>query len=419
MSKSVGNIVGLADALEAVGRDALLMYFAGAHYRKPVPWRDDVLEDAARACAGSATRGAGWCRAPRRTTWHRSRDAFFDALADDFNTPQALAEAHEWVNQANRRSGVGDAHLREMLGVLGLEHLLDADEGPPAELVELAERRRQAPRRARLRHRGPPARRAARRRLGGPRRPGGARARPGLRPWRPRSSTAATPCTRRCAAGAGSSACGPPRTPPGRTGSRRPAGASRSSGPTRSPSGPGRRPIRACAQRSSPTRTPAWRSCCAARDAFLVALDEVTDPQNLGAVARTAECAGATGLVIPERRSAEVTPAVCKASAGAVEHLRIARVRNLADFLGEAKAAGAWTYGAAAEARTPYRSPDYRGKVVLVMGAEGKGLRPRVAAACDDLVALPMRGHVGSLNVSAAAAVLLYEILQQRLDTGT
>jgi 23S rRNA (guanosine2251-2'-O)-methyltransferase len=152
-------------------------------------------------------------------------------------------------------------------------------------------------------------------------------------------------------------------------------------------------------------------------DGFLVALDEVTDPQNLGAVARTAETAGATGLVIPERRSAEVTAAVCKASAGAVEHLRIARVRNLADFLGDAKEAGAWTYGAAAEATTPYRQPDYRGKVVLVLGAEGKGLRPRVAGACDDLVALPVRGKVGSLNVSAAAAVLMYEILQQRLDT--
>jgi 23S rRNA (guanosine2251-2'-O)-methyltransferase len=150
---------------------------------------------------------------------------------------------------------------------------------------------------------------------------------------------------------------------------------------------------------------------------FLVALDEVTDPQNLGAVCRTAEVAGATGVVIPERRSAEVTPAVCKASAGAVEHLRIARVRNLADFLGEAKAAGAWTYGAAAEAKTPYRSPDYRGAVVLVLGAEGKGLRPRVAGLCDELVALPVRGRLDSLNVSAAAAVLMYEILHQRLDT--
>jgi 23S rRNA (guanosine2251-2'-O)-methyltransferase len=154
-------------------------------------------------------------------------------------------------------------------------------------------------------------------------------------------------------------------------------------------------------------------------DPLIVALDEVTDPQNLGAVARTAEAVGATGVVIPERRSAEVTAAVCKASAGAVEHLPIARVRNLADFLADAKAAGAWCYGAAAGARTSYRRPDYSGGVVLVLGAEGKGLRPRVAAACDDLVSLPLRGRIESLNVSATAAVLLYEILQSRLDTST
>jgi 23S rRNA (guanosine2251-2'-O)-methyltransferase len=157
----------------------------------------------------------------------------------------------------------------------------------------------------------------------------------------------------------------------------------------------------------------------AAPEPLLVVLDEVTDPQNLGAVSRTAECAGATGLIIPERRSAEVTPAVCKASAGAVEHLAIARVRNVADFLAEAKEAGCWVYGAAAEGQTPYRSPDYRGGVVLVLGAEGRGLRPRVAKACDALVALPLRGRIESLNVSATAAVLLYEILQQRLDATT
>jgi 23S rRNA (guanosine2251-2'-O)-methyltransferase len=156
-----------------------------------------------------------------------------------------------------------------------------------------------------------------------------------------------------------------------------------------------------------------------APDPVLVALDEVTDPQNLGAVCRTAECTGATGVILPERRSAEVTPAVCKASAGAVEHLAVARVRNLADFLADAKAAGCWSYGAAASARTPYRSVDWRGGVVLVLGAEGKGLRPRVAAACDDLVSLPLRGRVESLNVSATAAVLLYAILQYRLDTST
>jgi 23S rRNA (guanosine2251-2'-O)-methyltransferase len=156
-----------------------------------------------------------------------------------------------------------------------------------------------------------------------------------------------------------------------------------------------------------------------APDAVLVALDGVTDPQNLGAVSRTAECSGATGVILPERRSAAVTPAVCKASAGAVEHLAIARVRNLADFLAEAKSAGCWTYGAAAGARTGYRDVDWRGGVVLVLGAEGRGLRPRVAAACDDLVAVPLRGRIGSLNVSATAAVLLYEILQQRLDAST
>jgi 23S rRNA (guanosine2251-2'-O)-methyltransferase len=146
---------------------------------------------------------------------------------------------------------------------------------------------------------------------------------------------------------------------------------------------------------------------------LIVALDEIQDPQNLGAIARTAEAAGATGLVIPRHRSAEVTAAAAKASAGAVEHLRIAQVRNVADYLGEAKHAGCWVYGAAAKG-TPYRQPDYTGGVVLVMGAEGKGLRPRVKAMCDDVVALPMRGRVDSLNVNAAAAVLLYGVLDAR-----
>jgi 23S rRNA (guanosine2251-2'-O)-methyltransferase len=149
-------------------------------------------------------------------------------------------------------------------------------------------------------------------------------------------------------------------------------------------------------------------------DPLVVALDELQDPQNLGAICRTAECAGADGVVIPERRSAEVTPAACKASAGAVEHLAIARVRNLADFLVEAKDAGCWCYGAAASDGDPYLEPDYTGGCVLVIGAEGRGLRPRVAAACDRLVALPLRGHVQSLNASAAAAALLYGILQRR-----
>jgi 23S rRNA (guanosine2251-2'-O)-methyltransferase len=154
---------------------------------------------------------------------------------------------------------------------------------------------------------------------------------------------------------------------------------------------------------------------------LIVALDQIQDPQNLGSICRTAECAGAAGVVIPERRAAEVTAAVCKASAGAVEHLPVARVRNLADFLAEARRAGCWCYGASAgggpgiDAPVAYDTLDYGGSgVVLVLGSEGSGLRPRVAKACDQLIALPLLGRIESLGVSAAAAALLYEILQSR-----
>jgi 23S rRNA (guanosine2251-2'-O)-methyltransferase len=145
-------------------------------------------------------------------------------------------------------------------------------------------------------------------------------------------------------------------------------------------------------------------------DALVVVLDEVQDPRNLGAVCRVAETAGAAGVVIPERRAAQVTPVVCKTSAGAVEHLAVARVRNIADYLASARDAGAWIYGADAGG-VPYDQPDYSGRKVLVLGSEGRGLRPRVANACDQLIALPMRGRVESLNVSAAAAALVYGIL--------
>jgi 23S rRNA (guanosine2251-2'-O)-methyltransferase len=149
-------------------------------------------------------------------------------------------------------------------------------------------------------------------------------------------------------------------------------------------------------------------------EALVVALDQVQDPHNLGAVCRSAEAAGAAGVVIPERRSVAVTPAVCKASAGAVEHLPVARVGNLAEWLGVAKAKGAWSFGADAEATTVYSEADLTGKVVLVLGSEGKGLRPRVAGSCDLLVSIPVRGRVSSLNVSAAAAALLFESVRQR-----
>lgn len=148
--------------------------------------------------------------------------------------------------------------------------------------------------------------------------------------------------------------------------------------------------------------------------ALLVALDQVQDPRNLGAVCRSAEFAGATGVIVPQRRSAEVTAVACKASAGAVEHLQVARVRNLADWLAEAKDAGFWIWGADAEASQAPWDVDLSGPTVLVLGGEGKGIRPRVAAACDGLVALPRGGKVESLNVSAAAAALLFETSRQR-----
>lgn len=149
-------------------------------------------------------------------------------------------------------------------------------------------------------------------------------------------------------------------------------------------------------------------------DALLIALDQVQDPRNLGAVCRSAEFAGATGVVVPERRAAAVTAATCKAAAGAVEHLEVAHVRNLADWLREAKAAGFWIWGADAEARSSAWDVDLKGPTVIVLGGEGKGIRPRVANACDGLISLPQRGEVESLNVSAAATALLFEAVRQR-----
>jgi 23S rRNA (guanosine2251-2'-O)-methyltransferase len=151
-----------------------------------------------------------------------------------------------------------------------------------------------------------------------------------------------------------------------------------------------------------------------AEGALVVALDQVQDPHNLGAVCRAAEVAGAAGVVIPERRAASVTAAVCKASAGAVEHLPVARIRNLADWLAEAKDREAWSYGAAAEAERAYTDVEWSGRAVLVLGSEGSGLRRRVADTCDELISIPVAGEVGSLNASVAAAVILFEARRQR-----
>jgi len=145
-----------------------------------------------------------------------------------------------------------------------------------------------------------------------------------------------------------------------------------------------------------------------------VCLDQVTDPHNLGAVCRSAEGAGATGVVVPVHGSATVTSAVCRASAGAVEHLPIAVVPNLARYLGEVKRGDLWIYAAVGDGAKPMWETDLSGGVALVFGAEGKGLRPLVRRTCDDAVSIPMAGNVESLNVSVATAVLLYEASRQR-----
>jgi cysteinyl-tRNA synthetase len=143
MSKSVGNIVSLGGALEAVGRDTLVMYFVGGHYRQPMAYGEDVLAQARARVERFRDAGRALVPGDSPEDLAPHRDAFFDALADDFNTAKALSHAHEWINEANRREGVGDAHLREMLEVLGLDNLLEADEAPD-ELMDLAHRRDQA-----------------------------------------------------------------------------------------------------------------------------------------------------------------------------------------------------------------------------------------------------------------------------------
>ena len=147
---------------------------------------------------------------------------------------------------------------------------------------------------------------------------------------------------------------------------------------------------------------------------LLVCLDQVTDPHNLGAVARTAEGAGATGVVVPAHNSARVTPAVVRASAGAIEHLPVAVVKNMARYLSEVKGPQLWAWAAAGDAERTLWDADLTGGIALVLGAEGKGVRPLVRRTCDDAVSIPLLGDVESLNVSVAAGVLLYEARRQR-----
>ncbi len=147
---------------------------------------------------------------------------------------------------------------------------------------------------------------------------------------------------------------------------------------------------------------------------FVVVCDELSDPHNLGAVIRTAEAAGVHGIIIPKRRSAGLTSIVDKTSAGAAEHMAVARVANLTSAIRELKDAGIWVYGTAAEGKSPLWQTDLKGPVCVVIGSEGDGIGRLVRENCDFLVSIPMKGKVSSLNASAAAAILIYEVLRQR-----
>lgn len=150
-------------------------------------------------------------------------------------------------------------------------------------------------------------------------------------------------------------------------------------------------------------------------NALIVICDELTDPHNLGAIMRSAECAGAHGVIIPKRRSVGLTATVAKASAGAVEYMRVARVTNINHAIAELKEKGVWIFGTAAEGSIPMYQADLTGPAALVIGNEGDGMSPLVRKNCDVTVSIPMRGRISSLNASAAASILLYEAVRQRI----
>lgn len=146
---------------------------------------------------------------------------------------------------------------------------------------------------------------------------------------------------------------------------------------------------------------------------FIVVLDELEDPHNLGAIIRTAECAGVHGVIVPKRRSASLSYTVGKASAGAVEYMRVARVTNIASLLDELKERGVWVYGADMDG-TDYRKCDFSGACAIVIGNEGKGISRLVREKCDVIVSLPMKGKINSLNASVAAGILMYSAMDNR-----
>ena len=389
MSKSEGNIFQLSEALERYGREAVVDYLISGHYRQPLAFGPAQMEQAAARVERlrnffrehpSGRPGELPAEPSAKVPAQASRGSRLEAFAR--RSPMTSTRRGRWRRSSSwlaRRTGASSQEpprrCSEMLELLGLGSLAEG-EGPgrrgarrPSGLSGRARARR-----GRRRTSSAPMRSAS----GSPSSAGRSATRPRAPAWcrgldgvtgliygRGRSK-------RPSGAGAACFGSGAPRRP------RRGVGAA-----LWLPRSPGRRrrgrslPIRR-PERAAPRRGRCWSPSTRSRTRA-----------TSGAVCRSAEFAGAAGVVIPERRSAEVTAATCKASAGAVEHLSIARVRNLADWLAEAKAAGFWIWGADAGCRQAPWDVDLRGPTVLVLGGEGKGIRPRVAAACDGLSLCP------------------------------
>ena len=411
MSKSIGNVATIRETLDEWGREAVLVFFLTASWRKPIDFspetmaqavaRRDTLRNAFTLAAADHDE-SGW-------------GSFAARLEDDFDTPAALAVLHEWASTGQLEL------LRRGLRVFGLESLSERDEAP-ADVVDLAERRLAA--RAERDFETADRLRDELAALGWQMRDetGGGTGWSTL--WRLRRAYAAFVT---------------PDLVYGRRAVREALRGNRQvlevwateralkAEPWLAEARPKLKADRDLSERADtrdhqgvlalvePYRYADAYELAAAERPLLAVLDRVTDPRNLGAVCRSAEGAGATGVVVPAHGSAVVTAAVARSSAGAIEHLPIAVVTNLARYLEEVKGADLWIYGAAGdEGTTPMWDTDLSGGVALVFGAEGKGLRPLVRRTCDALVAIPLAGAVESLNVSVAAALLLYEARRQR-----
>ncbi len=379
MSKSVGNIATIREVLDEYGREAVLVFFLGGHWRKPIDFSPDTMAQAAAQAEGlrnvfrgPSEPGGDW-------------EAFAAALDDDFNTPEALALMHEWRDHDL---------LRRALSIFGLGSLADRDDAPP-EVVELAERRVAARAAARVRRRRCAPRTDRGRRLGDARRAGRrVHARPeavssdlvyGRRAVREalrgRREVLELLATDRAAAAEPWLAEARPKIRAERELTEL----------------AGTRDHQGVVARVEPYRYADAYELAAAERPLLAVLDRVTDPRNLGAVCRSAEGAGATGVVVPAHGSAVVTPAVARASAGAIEHLPIAVVTNLARYLEEVKGPELWVYGAAGDApRRRCGTPISRAASRSSSAPRGRGCGRSSAAAATSLVSIPLdrRGRV-------------------------